>query len=528
MSPRSLSLPAARVGRAPLIAAAVTPLVALAIYTVSDHQLGSVPAFLPAFLAIVFAFDLLTAFLLLTQFLAGGTGRLLVLACAYLWSAAVIVPHALVFPGLFAPQGLLGATPSSSPWLWTAWHVGFPLLIGAALAPWPGRYSGRLPTGRRRVAIAWSACSVVIAAVAATAWLVTAEAHRIPVIIQNGDFSILTHRFGAYIIGANLVALALAALRFRGDGLPGLEAWAIIAVCASCGDVVLTLIARVRSSAGWYGARVLALVAALVVLAALLREITLLYQRVRRSAVELTDQNAQLQHANALRDHLVAVVSHELRNPLTAAAGFVEILEENHRTLSDTMTDELLGRTAGLLTRMSLLTEDLLTVSTRDSGRLDVSPVRVGLAAELRDSARSFPGATITIDCPDGLALDADPLRLQQMVCNYIRNAIKYGAQPVELSGRREGDVVRIRVRDHGAGVPAEFVPQLFERFSRADAARTSHMPGSGLGLSIVATLATAHGGRAWYDPTGPGACFVIDLPAPSAQHEVTGVPSPR
>lgn len=516
-----------RIGRAPFIAAALVPPVVTLVFVIGGYTLDPMPGFQPSFLAIVWVLDLLTAFLLFTQYSAGSSARLLPLACAYLWSSAVIVVHALVFPGFFSPTGLMHATPSASSWLWAAWHTGFPLLIGLSLAPWPGRAVDRdtevvTPGHRRRTAAISLCCAAVIGVVAAITALVTAGHAHLPVIISNGDYSVLTHRFGGWIIGANLVALGVAALRFLRDGVLGLEAWAFVAVVASCGDVLLTLFARVRFTLCWYGARVLAVLAALVVLTALLREITLLYRRVRRSATQLAEHNAELHRANALRDHLVAVVSHELRTPLTAMSGIAEILIECRDELPDTKVDDLLVRSQALTKRMSMLTEDLLAVSTIDHGELHVAPMRLAVDEALQECAATFPGLDLRVDCPPGLRVNADPMRLQQMLTNYVRNAIKYGAPPIVLSAAPAGDGLELRVRDHGPGVPPDFVPQLFDRFSRADEAQTSVFSGSGLGLSIVAMLAHGHGGQVGYTGGPDGACFLLTLPAAPDDREPT------
>jgi signal transduction histidine kinase len=525
---RDAAVPAAaRIGRAPLVAAIAIVVATPVLFALADHIVGTVPFFMPGFLATVWVLDLLTAFLLITQYLAGASPRLLVLSLAYLWSSAVIVPHALVFSGLFAPAGLLGAVPSSAPWLWAAWHTGFPLFIGLALAPWPRRVYEWLKRLDRRAAAVGVACALVIAAVVLVAALVTAGHEHIPTIIAGGDYSILTRRFGVWIIGVNLLALGLAATTFRRPAR-GLEAWAFVAVAASCGDALLTLYARSRFTVGWYGARVLALVAAMVVLTSLLREITVLYRRVRRSAEELARRNAELIDANAVREHLVAVVSHELRTPLTAIAGITEILSDSRDVLPPGKMDDLLRRSTALTQRMSLLTEDLLAVSTIDRGELHIAPFDVDVNVALREVAETFPGADVHVRDAGGLTVHADPLRLQQMLANYVRNAVKYGAPPIELSARAAGGDVEIRVSDHGDGVPAEFVPRLFERFSRAEQARSGAAPGSGLGLSIVASLAHVHGGRAWYDPAGPGATFVLSLPAARADRPAVAYPLVR
>jgi signal transduction histidine kinase len=514
-----VSLPAAsavagaasvRVSRAPLAIAAATVLTSVGLFALSDRELPVVLAFVPAFLAVVWLLDLLSAFLLFTQYLSGASARLLVLGCAYLWSSSVMIAQAMAAPGLITAEGLLGAAPSSVAWLWTAWHVGFPFLIGLAIAPW--RFSSGALSRHRGVTTAVAGV-LVTATVAAVTWLVTAGHAHLPVIVEGQDFSVLTHRFGMWILGVDLIAILVAATCFRRGAVRGLEGWAFVAVVATACDVVLTLYSPFRATIGWYGARVMSLVAAMVVLTALLREITTLYRRVRADAEELAGHNRELRAANALRDHLVAVVSHELRTPLTALMGIVEMLRSERESLSTEDVNDLVGRSDALTRRLSMLTEDLLTASTMDSGELHMTPAPVDLAAALGECARTFPMIETRVSCPDGLVVDADPLRLQQILANFLRNSVKYGAAPVDLIADARAGTARIRVRDHGAGVPPEFVPRMFEPFTRSEQAKAGALAGSGLGLSIVATLAAGQGGEVSYEPAEPGACFVLTLP---------------
>ena len=513
----SAEMPVSRIGSAPVVSAAALVALTVGLFAASSAALGQFPAFLPAFLAIVFACDALTALLLVTQYLAGASTRLLVLAAAYLWSASVIVPHALVFSGLVTPTGLLGATPSSAPWLWTAWHVGLPVLIGVALAPWPAGLQRRLDAAgapARRVAVA-AVAAVVLLGVALVVLAVTRWAEHVPVIIVEGDYRVLTERFGPWIAGANLLALVAGTTGvLRRRDRSGLEAWALVAVVACTGDVALTLWAGARFTTGWYGARVLALVAALVVLTSMIREITVLYRRVRRHAERVQAHNAELVAANALRDGLVAVVSHELRSPLTAIEGYLELVTDPDVQLAPEQAANMLARCSVLTRRLTLISEDLLAVAAIDHGTLSVSPRVLDAAEQLRECAAGFPDLDVRVDAEDGLLLHADPLRLQQVVANLVRNAQKYGAAPVEVSAARTlADEVEVRVHDAGDGVPAAFVAQLFERFTRADTA--DRAAGAGLGLSIVRELVEAHGGSVRYEAEAN--TFVVALPAASA-----------
>jgi signal transduction histidine kinase len=108
----------------------------------------------------------------------------------------------------------------------------------------------------------------------------------------------------------------------------------------------------------------------------------------------------------------------------------------------------------------------------------------------------------------------ADPAYLDEIVVNLVENADKYGAPPITVSAHQAGDVVELTVSDHGPGVPEDFVPRLFERYTRADDT-PDHPRGSGLGLYLVDKLARACGGSVRYEPNHPhGARFIVTLPA--------------
>jgi signal transduction histidine kinase len=511
-------LPSTRPGRGPLVAAFVVAVGTALVMLWPDTSLPAAVEFTSSYLTLVALLDLLTAYLLLSQFATGGQPRLLALALAYLWLATAIVLPYLLIPGVFSDAGTTGVAPQSALGVWTAWHAGFPLLVALALAPWPDRLITWLGVGdwRRRVAAAGMAGAAVMAA--GTTFAVLLAEYRDPSVATDTDaFVSVTQGLVPWVVALNVVAVAIAASTFRRPAR-GLETWAFVAVVASCGDTILALDATDRYTVAWYSARILAVMAALVVLVALLAEVTRLYLRVRRTAEALVQRNAQLAAATAMREHLLAIVSHELRTPLTAISGITEILSDSREDLPPERVSDLLDRSAALARRMTMLTEDLLAMATIDQGTLRFTPQDVDVDAALCEAAETFPGRDVRVRTAPGLTVWADPLRLQQMLANYVRNAVKYGAPPIELSARAAGGDVEIRVSDHGDGVPAEFVTELFQRFSRANDARASAAPGFGLGLSIVAKLAHLHGGRAWYDPSGPGATFVLTLPAAASR----------
>jgi signal transduction histidine kinase len=131
--------------------------------------------------------------------------------------------------------------------------------------------------------------------------------------------------------------------------------------------------------------------------------------------------------------------------------------------------------------------------------------------------AKNWP---VAVTCAPELVAVVDPSHLTRILDNYKGNAFKYGHPPVHIEAERVGDFVELRVRNHGPGVPPEFVPRLFTKFDRADTPTTRTTQGTGLGLSIVKRLAEAKHGDVRYQPNEPqGGCFVVRLPAAVPSH---------
>lgn len=227
--------------------------------------------------------------------------------------------------------------------------------------------------------------------------------------------------------------------------------------------------------------------------------------------------NAELQRADELKSHFLAMASHELRTPLTAIAGFTSTLLDLGDQITDEQQREFLGIIGRQTSRLQRLVDDLLTLSSIESGALQAHPEPVELSLTLKRVVRELGAPHVTTSCvPEHVTARADPDHLQQILVNYVGNAIKYGSPPIEVRARAVDGAVVIRVSDHGEGVPDPFVPKLFERFQRGPGRAGAE--GTGLGLSIVRGLAQAQGGDAWYEPNQPhGACFCVRLPSAAA-----------
>ncbi|HSF24329.1 MAG TPA: PAS domain S-box protein, partial [Blastocatellia bacterium] len=231
---------------------------------------------------------------------------------------------------------------------------------------------------------------------------------------------------------------------------------------------------------------------------------------------------AEAEAANRAKDEFLALVSHELRTPLNAIAGWVEIL------LANSARDEaLIARGLEVVKRNAALQkriiEDILDVSRIIAGKLQLEVRPVELSAVIHSAISAVQPAATAKDIRIRCALDptdplsGDPQRLQQITWNLLSNAIKFSPAggEVEIRLRQIGATAHITVSDTGEGIPAEFLPRLFDRFSQADSSTTRKYGGLGLGLSIVQQLVELHGGTVKAESAGEkqGAVFTVSLP---------------
>jgi anti-sigma regulatory factor (Ser/Thr protein kinase) len=180
---------------------------------------------------------------------------------------------------------------------------------------------------------------------------------------------------------------------------------------------------------------------------------------------------------------------------------------------------EILTRRSDMLVR---LLEDLTTSHLAERGDVDLALQAVSLAelcSEVSRERRTGSGATVTVQIPADAVVVADPLRANQVVDNLVSNALRYGGPHVHVSAQRRGRVVELVVADDGHGIPDELQESLFEAYAHGSASHS--LGGSGLGLAIVRELCDAMDGSIAYDRSGPGARFVVTLPAlPTATTE--------
>ena len=217
--------------------------------------------------------------------------------------------------------------------------------------------------------------------------------------------------------------------------------------------------------------------------------------------------------------HFVSDASHELRTPLTSMRGYAELLRRNPLMSEQ---DVLLAtrRIEEEARRMGILVDDLLLLARLDQGR-PLERVPVDLDAIVLDACADArvadPARVVTARIEAPAQVIGDDLRLRQVLANLVRNAVVHTppGTPIEVTLGLRGDTAVIEVVDHGPGIRPDHAQRIFERFHRADPARSGDQGGSGLGLSIAAAVVAAHGGRIdVHDTAGGGATFRIELPA--------------
>jgi PAS domain S-box-containing protein len=225
------------------------------------------------------------------------------------------------------------------------------------------------------------------------------------------------------------------------------------------------------------------------------------------AAAALEERNAQLEQANQLKLDLMGMLSHDIGTPLAAIAGYSELLLEE--PLPEPAPG-LLTRVRRAVQRIDELRHNVLAMCTLDAGAITARRQPVALAAALREAVEAA-GTDLEADCPADLRVMVNPAHLQQIVVNFLTNAVKYGGGPTAVSVRAHTDTVSIAVHDEGPGVPAALRPALFDRYTRADDAIAT--AGHGLGLYIVASLAQANQGTVSHRDNSPhGSVFALRL----------------
>ncbi|BCJ39951.1 hypothetical protein GCM10010168_28100 [Actinoplanes ianthinogenes] len=238
----------------------------------------------------------------------------------------------------------------------------------------------------------------------------------------------------------------------------------------------------------------------------------------RRRAEELDIELART------KDEFLALVTHELRNPLAVITATTALFDEEIGTLDDDGQRKLVHTIAGSSQRLTVLVDDLLDLARLESGHLALHPTHTDLGHIIRDAAQDLTGPlagkglTLILHVPDPLPLYADPDRLRQVADNLLSNAVKYtpdgGTITVTAAIDAVHEEITWTVTDTGIGIPAGERHRMFRRFYRASSAIDRRIPGTGLGLVITRAIVEGHHGSITLgDQIGPGTTFRLRLP---------------
>lgn len=503
--------PDSRQRRLALIAALLVPVPFIAIIPFGQNELPRIDSYIPVVDTVMLINDSIAATLLFAQFSVLRAPSLLALAAGYLFTALLVIPHALSFPGAFAPNGLIGAGLQTTPWLNEFWFLGLPIaVIAYALLK---RYDKTHPIPRR--AVPFSICMAVLAAVAATCalwWLATAGADWLPAIMVDPIRPGLAWHFLPIVF---LSATAMTLLWPRRQ--TALDLWLLVVLEAWMLNALMFNTLVVRFSVFWYFGRVFSAVATSLILLVLLAETTVLYWRLARANTMLErERDQKLLNAQAI----TASIAHEIRQPLGAlvANGEAGLLYLDKVPPDLDKARMALNRMIGDGQRTSDVFDAMRALFQKGDQRLQRVDVNATVLRALQTVRADLEVHEIELRTAleAGLPLvDGHTGQLEEVLVNLIKNALEAMATPMDRSrmlqlatARKGSDAISVAVQDSGPGIDPSRIEAVFSAFV------TTKSQGTGLGLAICRMIVERHGGQLTASSDGKsGALFQFDLP---------------
>ena len=487
----------------------------LAVFAISAPfahvQLPRYDGYLPAIESMVFVNDLITAILLFVHYTVSPSRAILALACGYLYTAFIVIPHILTFPGAFTPTGLLGAGPQTSAWLYYLWGAGPPLgaIIYACLRG-EHRTTSNQPG---RSAIGWSIAFVVCLVLGIT-WIVTAENQILPTIVSRGDHYAYAVAYVVSPLAISIMSIAIVLLWIRKRSI--LDYWLMLAIFALILQHIYGgYLASSRYSLGFYASRGFTLVTSLTVLGLLLKETTSLYARLARSNLLLErERSSTLMNFDAMAASLV----HEMSQPL----GAISINSETLKILLDKTPIDLnpvrriLGTIGDECNRVTSTISDMRALFKREqTGTLInindmVDEVLAIERTEINDRGIEVE-KTLDQTIPP-VQIGAGQLR--HVLLNLITNAVDAmssvndRSQILRITSEVKDSTAILCVQDTGVGIAADHMERIFEPMF------TTKRKGMGMGLWICRTIVESYGGKLKASSRlNKGSIFQIEFP---------------
>ena len=512
--------------RLPLWSVGISTVLFLIFLPFAKEQLAPMPAFIAGYQSALIIIDIITAVLLFAQFNILGLFALLPLAIGYLFAACMALVHALSFPGLFAPTGLLDATPQTTAWMYMFWHAGFPVMVMAYARLKSSQKFSEESKKWRGVMGALLSTGFVLIAVLGFTWLTTTGASELPPIMSGNRYTPIMLAVVTSVCTLSVIALAVL---WYSKPYTVLDLWLMVVCVTWIYDIGLAAVFNHgRYDLGFYAGRLYGLLASAFVLIVLLVENTKLYAELVVSHLRDLKTNAELQRLynnsnelDKIKTRFFANMSHEIRTPMNAILGLTYLLKRNNPTPEQ---GERLDKIAVASRHLLSIINDILDFSKIESGTFTLEKMSFPVSAvldhtrSLLEDAAKAKGLSIQVDYDNAPHwLIGEQTRLRQALLNYASNALKFTDQGSIalrcklLEGQNEGEdvVLRFEVQDTGIGIEADKISELFKAFKQVDASTTRKYGGTGLGLAITQRLAEMMGGQVGVESVpGKGSLF--------------------
>lgn len=492
-------------------------------------QLQPMAGFIPATEGILVICDLMIAALLASHAIIIGSRGLLLLASGFLFDALIIIPHALTFPGAFAPSGLLDAGLQTTAWLFIFWHFGPPAaVIGYVCMP-------REPRPLTAATVYWDT-AVIFGIVVLLTWTAVGYGDALPALFADtlGFAPLATYTTG-FDLAVSVVALLTLLLRRQKSVF---DLWLTVAVVALVAELaVTTFVMTGRFCLSFYASRFLSVTASTIVLIALLAET--IRQDMRLARVNLALQLERSRKLTTL-DAALGAMAHEIKQPLTSIVSNAEAAQLMLDQAAPDL-DEIRG-IVGEIIDGSYRADDIVKSirslfrnAPKDIQHVDMNMVVGGILQGLRNDLTDHH-VTFRVELESELpTILGHKGQLQEVVVNVIHNALDAmksgptaGRSLCVRTERRGSKAVGIYVQDSGPGIAPEQMSRIFDPFV------TTKEDGMGMGLAICRMIVERHGGQLSVSPdVGTGARFEIVLPVepaadPDQQSPEQAVPATR
>ncbi|MBV8662186.1 MAG: MASE4 domain-containing protein [Hyphomicrobiales bacterium] len=468
--------------------------------------------------------EAMTAVLLYAQFSILGSPALLTLATGYLFTSLYLIVWLFTLPGVFAPSGLLGATPQSAFWLAGVWHTAFSIsVIAFALLKDedPSKWEAQRSRGG-----AIAACVAVVVAVACGAtFLLIAGDELLPPLMRDESHAspFLFYRTGA-TTALSVVALVVLWLKRRSV----LDLWLLVVMSAyAAGGVVIAAYSPDRNLLVWQAVRASELLAGSLILIVLLVEISALYGELLNA---LLAQRREREARLITGDAVTATIAHEIKQPLTAM--LINVSASLHWLERPTPDfDEArraMKQAASNGERVSAVVDSIRSLFKRDVHNRSSFDVRALLQDAVRLLRAELQKHCVTAEIAPlaaPLQVMGDRAQLRQVLLNLMTNAIEAmantpGPRILSVSAEATEGSVLISVADSGPGIQGKDIDWVFKPLL------TTKRQGMGIGLTISRSIVEAHGGRLWArSNSARGAIFQFTLPAEVTKPGVSRAP---